>query len=75
VEKFADQLLEDGPQLRLDCPEQLPSVRADIDRVEQVLVNLLGNALTYTRRVQSSSVLGQKLRGKSCCPAIVDCGD
>jgi len=48
VEKFADQLLEDGPQLRLDCPEQLPSVRADIDRVEQVLVNLLGNALTYT---------------------------
>jgi signal transduction histidine kinase len=48
VEKFTDQLLEDGPQLRLDCPEQLPSVRADIDRVEQVLVNLLGNALTYT---------------------------
>ena len=54
VEKFADQLLEDGPQLRLDCPEQLPSVRADIDRVEQVLVNLLGNALTYT---ESGSII------------------
>lgn len=54
VEKFADQLLEDGPQLRLDCPEQLPNVLADIDRVEQVLVNLLGNALTYT---ESGSII------------------
>jgi hypothetical protein len=49
VQKFSDQLLEDGPQLRLECPEQLPLVFADIDRVEQVLVNLLGNALTYTK--------------------------
>jgi signal transduction histidine kinase len=48
VEKFADQLLEDGPELRLECPAQLPTVLVDIDRVEQVLVNLLGNALTYT---------------------------
>jgi hypothetical protein len=49
VQKFSDQLLEDGPQLRLECPEQLPMVLADVDRVEQVLVNLLGNALTYTK--------------------------
>lgn len=50
VQKFSDQLLEDGPILYLDCPEQLPTVRADIDRVEQVLVNLIGNALTYTNK-------------------------
>jgi len=49
VQKFSDQLLEDGPVLRLECPDQLPPVRADIDRVEQVLVNLIGNALTYTK--------------------------
>ena len=49
VQKFSDQLLEDGPELRLECPEQLPLVLADIDRVEQVLVNLLGNAITYTK--------------------------
>ncbi|HBB31679.1 MAG TPA: two-component sensor histidine kinase [Cyanobacteria bacterium UBA8803] len=49
VQKFSDQLLDDGPVLRLECPEQLPLVLADIDRVEQVLVNLLGNALTYTK--------------------------
>ncbi|MGB5962562.1 MAG: HAMP domain-containing sensor histidine kinase [Coleofasciculaceae cyanobacterium] len=50
VQKFSDQLLEDGPFLHLECPAQLPTVRADIDRVEQVLVNLIGNALTYTNK-------------------------
>ncbi|MFH7026193.1 MAG: sensor histidine kinase [Heteroscytonema crispum UTEX LB 1556] len=48
VEKFADQLLEDGPVLRLECPPQLPVVLADIDRTEQIFVNLLGNAVRYT---------------------------
>lgn len=48
VEKFSDQLLEDGPVLQLACPPQLPLVLADIDRVEQVMVNLLGNAVRHT---------------------------
>jgi signal transduction histidine kinase len=48
VEKFSDQLLEDGPALHLECPSVLPLVLADIDRTEQVLVNLLGNAVHYT---------------------------
>ena len=48
VEKFADQILEDGPVLRLECPPQLPLVMADIDRTEQILVNLIGNAVRYT---------------------------
>lgn len=48
VQKFSDQILEDGPVLKLDCSPQLPLVLADIDRTEQVLVNLLGNAVRYT---------------------------
>ncbi|MCS6792460.1 MAG: HAMP domain-containing histidine kinase [Oscillatoriaceae bacterium SKW80] len=48
VEKFSDQILENGPVLKLDCPPQLPLVLADIDRTEQILINLLGNALRYT---------------------------
>lgn len=48
VQKFSDQILESGPVLKLDCPPQLPLVLADVDRTEQVLVNLLGNAVRYT---------------------------
>lgn len=48
VQKFSDQILEDGPDLRLKCPSQLPFVLADVDRTEQVLVNLLGNAIRHT---------------------------
>jgi signal transduction histidine kinase len=50
VERFADQLLEDGPVLQLECPATLPLVLADIDRTEQILVNLLGNAIRYTAK-------------------------
>lgn len=48
IQRFSDQLLEDGPILLLECPPHIPLVLADIDRTEQVLVNLLGNALLYT---------------------------
>lgn len=48
IQKFSDQLLEEGPVLRLDCPADLPQAFADPERLEQVLINLLGNALRYT---------------------------
>ena len=50
VEKFSDQLLEEGPSLKLDCPRDLPTVLADRDRTEQILVNLIGNAIRYTQQ-------------------------
>ncbi|MFM8293193.1 MAG: sensor histidine kinase [Microcystaceae cyanobacterium] len=50
VEKFQDQLLEEGPTLTLDCPRDLPFVFADRDRTEQILINLLGNAIRYTEK-------------------------
>lgn len=50
VQKFSDQILEDGPVLQLKCPPQLPNVMADVDRTEQVLVNLLGNAIQHTEK-------------------------
>ncbi|WP_041933358.1 sensor histidine kinase [Gloeothece verrucosa] len=50
IEKFSDQLMDEGPVLALDCPADLPPVLADIDRTEQILVNLLGNALRYTEK-------------------------
>lgn len=48
VEKFADQLLGSETSLQLDCPPELPLVQADLDRTEQILVNLIGNAMRYT---------------------------
>jgi signal transduction histidine kinase len=48
IRKFADQLLDEGPTLHLECPNSLPRVKADPERVEQILVNLIGNALQYT---------------------------
>ncbi len=47
VERFAAQLL-DELTIRLECPPTLPLVLADLDRLEQILVNLLGNAVSYT---------------------------
>lgn len=49
IAKFSDQLVaEDSPTLTLDFPAEVPKVLADAERVEQILVNLIGNALRYT---------------------------
>ena len=47
VTKFEAQLM-DELTISLECPTNLPTVLADIDRLEQILVNLLGNAVSYT---------------------------
>lgn len=49
VNKFAPQLL-DELTINLECPTELPLVLADRERLEQILVNLLGNAVSYTER-------------------------
>jgi len=38
-----------GVQLRLDLPVSLPAVSADRDRIHQVLINLLDNAIKFTQ--------------------------
>jgi signal transduction histidine kinase len=48
VERFADQLIDSDRVLNLNCPSYLPSVKVDSDRIEQVLVNLLSNAIRHT---------------------------
>lgn len=42
------QYAEKGVSLAINLPPGLPSVRADADRIGQVLLNLAGNALQYT---------------------------
>ncbi len=45
---FAARAQEAGVALRVEAPEALPPLWADGQRVEQVLSNLLGNAIRYT---------------------------
>ena len=35
-------------KLTFDCPEKLPEITADKERIEQVVINLISNAIKYT---------------------------
>jgi signal transduction histidine kinase len=48
VERLAPQYAAQQVTLTTAVPADLPSVAADPDRILQVLINLLGNALRYT---------------------------
>jgi len=48
VEAFSGQAQEKEVRITVDVPGDLPSVRADADRVYQILVNLLSNALRFS---------------------------
>jgi signal transduction histidine kinase len=72
VQKFADQLLEGETQLRLDCPADLPWALADAERVEQILVNLIGNALRYTP--QGSVTVQARAEPHQIWIAVIDTG-
>lgn len=51
VKTFVDQFRDkEEVDLKLICPEGLPNVKADPERVEQIVINLLGNALQYTKQ-------------------------
>lgn len=48
VTRLNRQYQEKGVLIKQELPENIPTVQVDEDRIVQVLINLLGNALQYT---------------------------
>ncbi|MBW4467635.1 MAG: HAMP domain-containing histidine kinase [Pegethrix bostrychoides GSE-TBD4-15B] len=72
VNRFADQLTENSPTMLLDCPADLPRALADPERVEQIVVNLISNALRYT--AQGSVVVKTYPEVDKVWIAVIDTG-
>ncbi len=46
---FAPAVKEKGLELRIDCPADLPLIRADEGGLRQILINLMANAIKFTQ--------------------------
>jgi signal transduction histidine kinase len=60
-------------EIETDIPDDLPTVRADKAKIEQVLVNLLRNAIKFSEESGKLSV-GAKAAGKEVQFSVVDYG-
>jgi signal transduction histidine kinase len=72
LRRFESQIVEEGPQLRWQCDDGLPPILADPDRLEQILVNLLGNAIKHTS--QGHITLRAWAAGRQIWIAVSDTG-
>lgn len=50
VDEFALRMEEKNLKFKQDIPEDLPQILADEDKFRQVVINLLGNAVKYTKQ-------------------------
>jgi signal transduction histidine kinase len=72
IVKFSEQLFDDLVVIHLDCQSSLPPVLADSDRLEEVILNLLGNALSYTEK--GSITLKAWTKNRQMWIAVIDTG-
>jgi two-component system sensor histidine kinase BaeS len=73
VTRLARQFEEKGVALDVDLASDLPAVRADEDRIGQVLLNLVGNALQFTPPGGRVRIHARR-EGEMVCLAIEDTG-
>lgn len=64
VQRLRWQFEEKGVKLIVETMEELPIVKVDEDRIAQVLMNLLGNALQYTPEGGEVRIAIKKQRGE-----------
>jgi signal transduction histidine kinase len=73
IDRLARQFEEKGVTLISNLDKNLPPVLADEDRITQVVINLVGNALQYTPSGGNVTIDGEKVDGKVCI-AVSDTG-
>lgn len=64
VDTFRAVLSQSDRDIKTDVPADLQPVAADSDRVRQVLINLISNALKYSPRGGDVTVAAQEVDGK-----------
>ncbi|MEK6221171.1 MAG: cell wall metabolism sensor histidine kinase WalK [Chloroflexota bacterium] len=67
------QFKEKGITIKANLSENLPKVLVDKDRITQVLINLIGNALQYTPS-GGNVIIGQYIEGEMVFITISDTG-
>ena len=72
-ESFEPQAMARSIQLRLDVPADAVTISADPDRLQQVLVNLLDNALRLTPK-EGAVTMGLELEDKTVTLRVADTG-
>lgn len=73
VARLDRQFEEKGVGLEIEIPTDLPQVRADEDRISQVLLNLVGNALQYTPTGGEVQVTARR-QGSEMLISVTDTG-
>jgi two-component system phosphate regulon sensor histidine kinase PhoR len=73
VERLKPQIERAGLSLTLDVPEDLPPVLADRARIEQVMLNLIHNAIKFTPAGGTITISGDNL-GSHVRVQVIDTG-
>jgi two-component system, OmpR family, phosphate regulon sensor histidine kinase PhoR len=77
IVKVADRLQtqadRSGVSIKLDMPPGLPSVTADADRIEQVLINLVHNAIKFTPQ-NGMITISSEVRDNDLTVSVQDTG-